>query len=212
MSKSSIARDLQNKEKKPESIAKKVMRDPELLPVLLDGFSSSIAGVRFKSAKTLVLISEHQPDLLYPHFDFFSDNLTNRNNILKWNAIDVVARLTRVDTKNRFDELFERFYGMLEEGALITATHVIASSALIARAKPHLEKRITERLLQLEAVPLPTEECRNILKGHAIETFGQYFGQIREKGRVVQSVKKELKNGRAATRRKAERFLKKWAG
>jgi hypothetical protein len=121
VNKSSIARDLENKEKKPESIAKKVIRDPELLSVLLDGFCSSIAGVRFKSAKTLVLISEQQPDILYPYFDFFSDNLTNRNNILKWNAIDVLACLTRVDTKNRFDELFERFYGMLKEGALITA-------------------------------------------------------------------------------------------
>jgi hypothetical protein len=212
VNKSSIARDLENKEKKPESIAKKVIRDPELLSVLLDGFCSSIAGVRFKSAKTLVLISEQQPDILYPYFDFFSDNLTNRNNILKWNAIDVLACLTRVDTKNRFDELFERFYGMLKEGALITAAHVIASSAVIATAKPHLEKRITEMLLKLDAVPLPTQECKNILKGHAIETFGRYFDQIREKEKVVEFVKRELKNRRAATRRKAERFLKKWAG
>jgi hypothetical protein len=177
----------------------------------LDGFFSDTAGVRFKSAKTLVLISEREPGLLYPQFDFFAKNLSNRNNILKWNAIDVIAHLTQVDTEKRFDKLFSRFYGMLSEGSLITAAHVVTSSALVVAHKPYLERRITRRLLGLKTIPLLTEECRNILKGHAIKTFGQYFERIKEKEKVIAFVKKELKNRRSATRKKAERFIKKWA-
>jgi len=42
-------------------------------------------------------------------------------NIFKWNAIDIIANLTAADTADKFSPLFIKYYGLMEEGSLITA-------------------------------------------------------------------------------------------
>jgi len=188
-------------------ITKRVIENPELLPAVLKGFLSKSADIKFKSAKILVQISKEKPDLLYSYFDFFAEQLSNRNNTLKWNAMDVLANLTLVDSQNKFDKLMTRFYAMLYEGSLITAGHVVSGSVAIVKAKPYLEDKATKSILDVDKIPLPTEECRNIIKGQAIKTFEQYFDYIGNKADVIDFTRKELKNTRNATRKKAEVFL-----
>jgi len=208
----SILEAVAKKKNKAEALAERVIRNPRSLPELLEGVSSDRADIKFKSAKILRIISEESSELLYPKWDFFVKLLDCENNIIKWNAMDVIANLTRVDSKNRFDKIFRKFYGMLYEGSLITAGHVVGNSWKIAKAKPSLSSRITSELLKVEKIPLPTEECRNILKGHAILSFSEYFDQIKEKGKIISFARRELKNTRNATRSKAEKFLKKFEG
>lgn len=208
----SILEAVAKKKNKAEALAKRVIRNPISLSELLEGIYSEKAAIKFKSAKILRIISEEKPGLLYPKWDFFEKLLDSENNIIKWNAMDVIANLTRVDSRNRFDKIFRKFYGMLYEGSLITAAHVVGNSWRIAKAKPGLGSRITSELLKVEKIPLPTEECRNILKGHAILSFSEYFDQIKEKGKVKSFARRELKNTRNATRSKAEKFLKKFEG
>lgn len=208
----SILEAVAKKKNKAEALAKRVIRNPISLSELLEGIYSEKAAIKFKSAKILRIISEERPELLYPKWDFFEKLLDSENNIIKWNAMDVIANLTRVDSRNRFDKIFRKFYGMLYEGSLITAAHVVGNSWKIAKAKPGLGSRITNELLKVEKIPLPTEECRNILKGHAILSFSEYFDQIKEKGKVKSFARRELKNSRNATRSKAEKFLKRFEG
>ncbi|MDH5684387.1 MAG: hypothetical protein OEZ20_07980 [candidate division WOR-3 bacterium] len=99
---------------------------------------------------------------------------------------------------------------MLYEGSLITANQVVVGSAFVVKSKPYFEEKITKDILPLEKFPLPTKECRNILKGKAITAFDKYFDQIKSKNEVIDFVKKELKNTRNATKNKAVKFLRKW--
>ncbi|HEY32777.1 MAG TPA: hypothetical protein G4O10_06690 [Dehalococcoidia bacterium] len=46
--------------------------------------------------------------------------------------------------------------------------------------------------------------------GQTIDSFDQFFTQIEDKGAVIALVQRQLQNTRNATRKKAERFLKKW--
>lgn len=196
---------------KPEDLAERAGRDSVLLATVFEGMSSSDPKLRFKSAKILNLTSQKEPGKLYPKIDFFINLLECDNSIIKWNAIDIVANLTSADVDGRFEEIFEKFYGLLQEGSLITAGHVVASSWKIVEAKPHLENRITEQLLKIEKTKLPTEECMNILIGHAILCFDKYLDRIRNKGEVITFVKRQLNNSRNATKTKAEKFLKKYS-
>lgn len=193
----------------PEVLAEKATRDSNLLREFFNGVSSSDAKVKFKSAKVLSLISEKDPQKLYLRFDFFTDLLGSGNSILKWNAIDIMANLASVDVDKRFEKIFVGYYGLPQEGSLITASHVVASAGKIVNAKPNLERRITKELLQVEKIKLPTEECRNILAGHTILSFDKYFDKIQNKDEVVSFVKRQLKNTRNATITKAAKFLKK---
>jgi len=196
---------------KPEDLAREAIRDSNLLLEVFKGISSLSPKVKFKSAKILTLISERNPQKLYPRIDFFIGLLDSGNQILKWNAIDVIANLASVDVNKRFEKIFDKFYGLLEEGSLITAGHVIDNSWKIVNAKPTLERKITKELLKVEKVSLPTDECRNILFGHTLLSFDQYFDKIQDRNEVIAFAKRQLNNSRNATKIKAEKFLKKHA-
>jgi hypothetical protein len=207
-----ISEELRKKETEAADIADKIAKNPDLLTELLDGTSSATARIRFASAKILRMISEENPEILYPSMDFFVDLLDDKNNILKWNAMDIIANLTATDTDNKFNRLFKKFYGFLYDGNLITAGHVVDNSGKIALAKPEFQDEITKELLKVEKIPLPTEECRNILIGKTIKAFEVYYGKIKDEGnkdKIVSFVKSQLDNPRNATKSKAERFLKK---
>jgi len=193
-----------------KDIAKGATGNIDLPEALFAGLSSENPKVKFGSAKTLRTISEKNPNALYPRMEFFVGLLESKNTILKWIAIDIIANLTAVDTENAFNRLFDKFYGYLYEGSLITAGHVVDGSGKIALSKPELQDQVTEKLLKVEEVPLPTAECRNILIGKTINAFGAYYEKIRDKGRVISFVERQLNNSRNVTKIKAERFLKKF--
>jgi hypothetical protein len=193
-----------------KGIAEKAIKNPELLEELFNGIFSKSPRTKFGSAKALRIISEKNPNLLYSRMDLFIKLLGSENTILKWIAIDIVANLTAADTNDDFNRTFVKFYSYLYEGSLITAGHVVDGSGKIVLSKPELADRITEKLLKVEEIPLPTSECRNILIGKTINAFGMYFHKIENKDEIIAFVKRHLNNSRNATRKKAERFLTKF--
>lgn len=212
MKKASILGELDRKDTDAKDVAEKVLKNQDLLQELFDGISSASPRVRFGSMKALRILSEKDPEMLYSRMDFFVCLLDGENNILKWNAMDVVANLVLADSKNEFDKIFEKFFDLLSDESLITAGHVVDNSGKIARAKPHLTRRITSELLKVEKFHVKlgfTQECKNILLGKAILVFDAFFDQIEDKDKVVAFVKRQLNNTRNATRVKAKGFLRK---
>jgi len=202
-----LVEKLGSNEVKPESLAKDVMKNSDLLPEVFDGVSSSNARVKFGCAKILRMVSESMPEMLYPQSGFFVEQLDSDNNIFKWIAIDVIANLTEVDADGVFEDAFKKYYGLLGDGSMVTAAHVVDNSGKIVRAKPHLTGRITAELLNIERTRRKPE-CKNILLGKAILAFSAYFDRIENKADVVSFVKRQLSSTRNATRVKAEWFLK----
>lgn len=212
MKRNSILNELGKKETEAEDIVGKVIKNQNLLQELFDGISSASPRVRFGSMKALRILSEKDPEMLYSRMDFFVRLLDSENNILKWNAMDVIANLVLVDSKNEFDKISEKFFDLLSEESLITAGHVVDNSGKIAKAKPHLTRRITGELLKIEKFHVKlgfTQECKNILLGKAISAFDVFFDRVEDKDKVVAFVKRQLNNTRKATRVKAESFLRK---
>ena len=207
-----LQEELRKKADNARELARAVAANSVLPPALLQEASSSEPAVKYKCIKVLRLVSEADQEMLYPHFAFFERLLDSPNSILKWNAIDIVANLAAADSDNRFGTLFQKFYGLLDEGSLITAAHVIDSSAKLAKARPALEDRITRELLRVEEIPLPTEECRNILRGKVVSAFSQYFRQSRSSELMLSFAQRLMACPRPATRKKAEQFLKKFRG
>jgi len=201
--------ELNRKQDNSESLARMIVKNPNRLSVVFNGISSENPRIKFRSAKVLRILSEKNPKLLYSKIDFFIDLLDSENNIIRWNAMDTIANLAVVDSKNKFNKIFKKFYGLLYEGSLITASHVVDNSGKIAGAKPNLQSKITNELLKIEKVPLPTEECRNMLLGKTIVAFDMYYDQIQNKDKVISFVKRQLTNSRNATKVKAEKFLNK---
>ena len=67
-----------------------------------------------------------------------------------------------------------------------------------------------KEILKVEQASYRTPECRNVAIGHAIQSFDRLFGQVKQKRPVLAFVTRQLDNPRPATRKKAEKFLKRW--
>jgi len=210
MSESELLQQIAQKEIKEDKIADKVIEQPELLSEIIEGLNSHEAHIKYGCCKVLRIISEKEPALLYPKIDFFIDHLDSDNNFFKWNAILIVANLSFVDSKNRIEQIFDKYLLPISGPTLITAANTIRGAAKIALAKPKLTDKITQELLKVEKAEYQTTECRNVVLGHVINSFSEFFDQIENKRPVVELIRKQFKNTRSGTRKKAEKFLKKF--
>jgi hypothetical protein len=179
---------------------------------VLKGTSSSKARVRYGCAKELMDMSEEHPEKLYPYVDDFIVLLDSKYRILTWNAMAIIANLTRVDRDRKFDAIFDQYYGFLNNEHMITVANVVGNSAKIALAKPHLVQRITSELLKVENVKLTphlTAECKRVIIEHTIKSFDLFFDKIEAKGQVLSFAKKQLGSRRTSLRKEAQSFLEK---
>lgn len=206
-----ILQALEQKKKKPEELVDKVIKKPTRINIVIKGTMSDKGNVKFGSTKILRLIGEQHPKILYPHMDFFIELLDSDNNILKWNAQDIIANLLEVDTERKFDPIFKKYYSYITDEVMITAGHVVENSGKIALARPQFREEITKHLLAVDKIPRD-QECQNILSGKAILSFGMYYNEMdnENKSKIISFVKRQLKSTRNATKKKAEAFLKRF--
>jgi hypothetical protein len=185
-------------------------RKPEMLDALLTAVSSDVARVKFGAAKALRDLSERAPDSIYPHFDFFVTLRRNENSILRWNAILLLGNLASVDGERRLDRIIDGYLSPILGPHLIDAANTIRGATAIGVAKPYLADTIAMHILEVERATYATPECRNVAIGHAISSLDRLFPIVTGKRAVQLFVSRQLDNTRTATRRKAERFLRKW--
>ncbi len=200
---------IEKKNVTPKSMARNIVKNKKLLSEVIKGITSDKPEIKYKSGKTLMILSEENPKLLYSKWDHFVTLLDSENTFMKSIGITILSNLTRVDTKNKFDKLFNNFYKLLDCESMITAAYLVGHSGTIAKAKPKLQNKITNKLLSIDETH-HSSECKNIIKGKAILSLGQYFEEAKNKKKIIEFVKKELKNTRPATRKKAEKFLNRW--
>jgi len=196
----------------PAQLARKVIRNPRLFQEVAEGLKTDKPRVKYGCAKALRLISEQRPDLLYPHFDFFAGLLDHENKILQWDAAFVLSHLARVDDDDKFPAIFARYFSAIPGPGLITAATAIQGGARIAQAKPHLADRIAAEVLKVARARYRTPECRNVAIGHAIHALGDLLPLLRHPAPVIQFVRRQTRNPRPVTRKKAEHFLKAYPG
>jgi hypothetical protein len=175
----------------------------------LRGLDASEARVKYGSSKALRLASRQSPASLYPHFNRFASLLAGDNTILRWNATRTLGYLAAADCDGQLEKIFARFFAPIRGHEMIGAANTIAAGADIALAQPRLADRISRELLKVETATYATPECRNVAVGHAIRALGRFFGLLKRRAPVLAFIRRQLNNPRQATRRHAERFLRR---
>ncbi len=202
--------DLMNKDINIEAVAKVALKDEEFLLELIENLKSKKETVRYNSSKVLNLISKENPDILYSHWDFFFTLLDGDNTYWKCSGIPIIANLTRVDRKNKFEKNFDKYYSLLDDKkSFIPAAYLARSSGVIARSKPNLRAKITKKLLRIDETHHHPQR-RDLVKGDIIEAFDEYFKEAEDKRRIVEFVKEQLDCDSPKTRKIAAKFLAKW--
>lgn len=174
---------------------------------LIENLSSKNATLKYQSSKALISLSEKEPQKIYPYFDSFVRLFENENNILKWTGIIIIGELSKVDKEHKIKKILPQLYSLLNTGKMITAGNTCHTLGKIALNSPGFANKITNELLKVEKYKYDTDECGHIANGHVIEAFNSYLEKPDKK--VMDFIRRQTKNPRSATAKKAEKYLKK---
>jgi hypothetical protein len=191
----------------------KVKEDFSLLPIIVKGTSSTKPAIRYGCGKVLMDLSADYPEKIYPYMDYFIDLLDSKYRILTWNAMAIIAYLTKVDKDKKFEKIFDKYFSFINNEYMVTVANVVGNAGKIALSKPNLVPIITNELLKVENIKTSshlTEECKKVIAEQAIISFNQFFDLVEQKEPVKEFIKRQTKSPRKSLRKKANNFLKKW--
>ena len=198
----------EKKNANPVDLAQLALKDEKVLQEAFDGVLSKNDVVRQNSFQTLNFLSERHPERIYGKWDFFADLIRRGNSFHKYIAIWIIANLVKADPENKFETLFNDYYGLLGDKSVIPVAHVAAKSGKIALAKPGLQAEITNRLLDIDNT---VQKHKDLVKASAIEAFDTYFEQSKDQAQIIEFVKAQLNCESPKTRKMAKEFLEKWS-
>ena len=189
-----------------------ILINTSLIQDVLNAFNSDNPKLRYGSSKTILLLSEQKPELLYPFFPFFIKLLSSENIIIKCTAIDIICNLSYVDIDNKIDEnIIKKLIDFITCDSQITASHVVENIWKLTLNGNLTPEELTKAFLRVSEAHI-TSECKNVLAGHIIESFSKFFDLISNdaKKEVLAFAKFHTTNTRIGTRKKAEQFIKQF--
>jgi len=204
----SVISDLTDKSIAVEEAAEKAIKDENELSTLLDGILSKKEDIRFNSHEALLYISENDPAVLYPKWDYLADLLTSENHFHRYIAINLLANLVRIDGENKFERDIDRYFNNIAGKKTMVAGQAAINAGKIARAKPNLQAKITDILLKIDQIHQGKQT--ELMKAAAITAFDDYFDEAVDKDKIIDFVKTSLGSDSPKTRKVAKEFLEKW--
>lgn len=201
---------LEQKEITPDLLAIEIENNFSYFNQILLGFNHQKAHVKYPCGKVMIMLSESNPNKVYPYFEQISNLLNQDNTILKWNAMFAIANISGEDTKGYISEEFiKKFIEFIWDKSMITAANAINSLGKIAAKKPEFAEIIADNILKTEHFERETDECKRIICGHAITSFEEFSFQLKNKQPIVEFAQRQLQSERSGTAKKAGLFLKK---
>jgi len=153
-------------------------------------------------------ISENNPEVLYPKWDYLAGLLTGDNHFHRYIAINLLANLVKIDTENKFEANFDKYFDNIAGEKTMVAGQAAMNAGKIAKAKPNLQARITDILLNIDQIHQGKQT--ELMKAHAITAFNDYFDKVADKEKIIDFVKANWESDSPKTRKTAKEFLNKW--
>jgi DNA-binding protein YbaB len=204
-----IVSELKEKDADTREIALNALKDVSIFSELLETLKSREDTVRFNSFQSVLYLSEKYPEKIYPYWDFFANLLTSRNTYHKYIGIYLIAALTQHEKGQKFESLFDTYFGLLDDKSVIPPSHIAKNVGKIVRVHPHLEEEITHRLLSIDETHHDPER-KALIKGYIIEAFNDYFEISKDKQKIMEFVREQIESESPKTRKIAKEFLRRW--
>jgi hypothetical protein len=193
----------------PEKLAVMARKESAVIQVLINGMKMPGAKIKYGCAKALRILVKDSPAMLYPHFDTFSDQLNSSNKIMKWEAIYLIAGLSGVDTRNKFDKIWDFYFAGIEGPVMITAANLIKGGTTIALKRPEIADDIVVEILRVQNGHYESAECYEIVCGQALKAFSKLIGWVDDPHPMFEFAGEHQGSTRPSTRRAAEKLLKR---
>ena len=201
--------NLNDKEADVEKIAGKAITDEGLRAELLQGLESKDETYRYNCYRVLYIICDGHGELVFPNWDYLAGHLDSKNTYHKLAALNLIANLTKADGGNKFEQIMDLYFGLLDDRSMIAAVYTAQNAGKIIAAKPELEAMITKKLLSIDSTH-HTPGRKDLVKAGAIESFGLYFEQAADKAGILSFVRHQTDSESPKCRKLADAFLRRW--
>lgn len=192
-----------------EKIIKRVLQDKKYISEVLNGIKAKEDSVRYPNAIALEILSEKNPRIIYPEWDLFVELLGSNNAYHKSIAISTISNLTAIDREQKFEEIFNQYFKLIDDKSVIVARKLCIYAGRIVKAKPELKTEITNVLLSINGTQ-HNPNRKDLIKGDIIESFGEFFEEIKDKKKILEFVMSQLSSSSPSTVKKAKEFLSRW--
>lgn len=163
-------------------------------------------NIRYQSYLTILNISENYPERLYDKWDVFSSLIGHDSVDYRFIAIHIIPNLVKADTENRFDDILEKYFSLLDGDSLIVSANVAKGAGKVVTNGPRYGKKVTEKLLGIDNTGHEPGR-KALIKSYAIDSISQYYDDIEDKTPVVEFVKAQLKSTSPRTKKSAKAFI-----
>ena len=191
-----------------ERAGRLALSDDQARQEILVGLVSKDDAYRYNCFRVIYQLSLEQPEVLYPEWDRFVALLGSDNSFHRSIGARLLANLTQVDAEGRFEGIFDRCFALLDDDKIITARQFAQHTARIARAKPHLQAEIIDRLLAVDGTH-HQQGRKDLLKGDVVDALEELFDEAPAPQRILDFAQQQLASSSPRTRKAAQAFLKR---
>jgi hypothetical protein len=173
---------------------------------LVENLTEKNETLRYNSFQVLNAIAEAKPDLLYSYWDNFVNYLKSEKVLQVLVGIELVSRLIAADTENRFAEIENYYFNIINHKNVIPVRYLMLNCWRIGKARPEYIPRISDLVFSIDEL---NQEHKGLLKGDGILAFEQLWDKLDNQEEVLEFVKNQLDSESPKTIKEAKRFLKK---
>jgi hypothetical protein len=155
--------------------------------------------------------SQKQPEIFYPYWDEISELLHHENSYHRDFAVEIIGNLTKVDQENRFAQVEDDYFGIINDEKFMTGNCCVKNLLKIYRHKPEQRGRIIETLLDIDNCCDYTEKQKGVLKADVLAIFDEVYEEVLERDEINEFIKAEVGSISPKTRKKAEELIKKYS-
>lgn len=184
------------------------IQDTNVINEALKDLDSNTEKLRYNAFKILLPYSEVSPGKLYSAWDTLVKILNKDEVSNKYVAIPLIANLVSIDKENKFDQIFDIFYDLLNHESPVVSPHIAGQSGKIIKAKPYLQEKILEELFSTDE----KSACRQkeLLKSYVIDALDVCFDVIKDKEKALHFAENQIASESPKTKKRAKEFLKKY--
>jgi hypothetical protein len=204
-----MAINKKNAEIQAEKIAKRILQDEKRFSELLDAVIAKDDKIRYPNTIALEILSEKNPKIVYPEWDFFVELLGSENAYHRSVAISTISNLTAIDVEKKFEEIFNQYFKVIDDKSVMVTRKLAIFATRIIKAKPDLRPKITSTLLDIEKTH-HNPSRKDLIKGDIIMCLSKHFDDETDKERIIKFVKKGLNSSSPSTVKKAKEFISKY--
>jgi len=154
--------------------------------------------------------SQENPELFYRYWEDFVKLLNHKNSYHRNFALDIIGNLTKVDVDNRFSDIEDAYFGLIDDSKFMTGNCCVQNLVKIHRHKVELRERIVELLLDIEDHCSYTEKQKALLKCDVLEIFDDIYEDSPEVDRINEFIRTQTDSISLKTRNKARELVKKY--